>query len=310
MRSFDFSIIIPQPFSFELTVRKPAGWSWGAPEEVFEANTIFTATRLPDWRLVGIKLTGSKTGAQGVAYTNEALSDDDKKSLIRLVEIGLGRQDDLDGFYSLEDKDPLVKQLKDNLYGMRLGFLSGVFERAMLSICLQMAPIKRSQDMWGCLTGKYGETVEIDGRSIRYWPAPATIAGVSVDELKQDCRLGYRATAIHRVAEQMLEGFPSVLELTEMGASEALKSIQGLYGIGSYSSQIISPFRGFPLDVWSSRIFHEIFYGTAPEDSRAVIKQITEEATRRWGEHAGHVFVYVLNDLQNVAENYPITRIQ
>jgi hypothetical protein len=24
------------PYSFELTVHKPAGWSWSAPDEVFE----------------------------------------------------------------------------------------------------------------------------------------------------------------------------------------------------------------------------------------------------------------------------------
>lgn len=310
MHTFDFSIHIPQPFSFELTVRKPAGWSWGAPSEVLEDNAIFTATRLPDWRLIGIKLEGSKEGAEGVAYSNERLSDDDKRLIVRLVEVGLGAHDDVKSFYSLADKDPLVKQLKEDLFGMRLGFLSGVFERAMLAICLQMAPIKRSQEMWWCLTETYGETAKVDGRRVRYWPTPAVVTDASVEELKQRCRLGYRAKAIHRVAEQMLDGFPGVLDLVEMGTSESLKLIQGLYGIGSYSAQIVSPFRGFPLDVWSSRIFHEIFYGVAPEDPRAVIKQVTQEATRRWGDHAGHVFVYVLNDLPNLSQTYPITRIQ
>lgn len=192
---------------------------------------------------------------------------------------------------------------------MRLGFLSGVFERAVLAICLQMAPIKRSQDMWGCLTRIHGESVKVDDHEIRYWPTPVAVAAASVESLRTDCRLGYRAKAVHRVAKAMLAGFPNIFELIDMGRSEALQRIEGLYGIGAYSAQIVSPFRGFPLDVWSSRIFHEILYRRTPEDSRKAIKQVIKEAERRWGEHAGHVFVYTLNDLRNLAKRYPITRV-
>jgi hypothetical protein len=34
------------PYSFELTVRKPAGWPWLTPEEVYDEGVLWTATRI------------------------------------------------------------------------------------------------------------------------------------------------------------------------------------------------------------------------------------------------------------------------
>jgi hypothetical protein len=36
------------PYSFELTVHKPAGWWWSTPDEVFENGICWTVTRFKD----------------------------------------------------------------------------------------------------------------------------------------------------------------------------------------------------------------------------------------------------------------------
>jgi len=35
-----FTLTIPGPFDFSLTVAKPAGWPWSTPKEIFENNTL------------------------------------------------------------------------------------------------------------------------------------------------------------------------------------------------------------------------------------------------------------------------------
>ncbi len=305
-----FTLTIPQPFDFALTVRKPAGWDWGAPGEVWSHDTLYSTLNLSEDRVVGLSLSadGDKVTVK-TSGNGPVMSEGERAVLVERVKAGLGADDDLRSFYSLAGSDKLVRQLRKDLYGLRVGFLNGVFERCLLAITLQMAPLKRSLQMRDCLIDGYGTLVNVDGQKVRSWPTPAVIASADPNQLKQDCKLGYRAKAVHRMAEQILGGFPDILELAAMPEADAFKSLRTLYGVGEYSAQIVSPHRGFPLDVWSSRVFHEILFGTTPADSRGAISKVTDEAKRRWGAHAGHVFVYTLNDLPNLARNYPITRL-
>lgn len=203
----------------------------------------------------------------------------------------------------------MVKHLSEDLYGMRLGRPNGVFEVALLAICLQMAPPKRSNQMMDCLIEKYGDTAVFGDRNVRFWPAPALMAGVDETELKGACLLGYRAKYVVQTARILAEGFPDVLGLSAMGREEAVTLLKRLPGLGDYAARIVSPHPHFPLDVWSARIFHEIMFGTTPPKPREMVRKVTEAARARWGEYAGYVFVYVLHDLPRLRERYQITRL-
>jgi len=48
-----FTLTLPGPFDFALTVAKPAGWPWSTPKEIFENNTLWTGVRIGDI-LVGL----------------------------------------------------------------------------------------------------------------------------------------------------------------------------------------------------------------------------------------------------------------
>ena len=160
-----------------------------------------------------------------------------------------------------------------------------------------------------CLIERYGETVKVAGKNISYWPAAESIASLDAREIGKKCMLGYRAKAVHAVARSVAAGFPGIVELSRMDDDEMMKRLSSLYGIGSYSAQLISPHRGFPLDSWSARIFFEILFGETPPDSRSTISELEQEAERRWGRYKQYVFVYVLNDLTNLMANYPITKL-
>lgn len=310
MQSFSFLARVPEPFDFGLTVKKPAGWHWSVPTEVFEDGKLFTALRLRDFTPVGLKLEETKNGmVKTTVYSGRKISQKQKKETAERVRLGLGVEDDLNGFYSLGNNDTLVKILSEDLRGMRLGFPNDVFERSLLATCLQMAPMKRSTQMMDCLIRSFGEPVAVEKKKIRYWPSPEKIAVADSARLKEECNLGYRAEFIKRTAEAIVKGFPDVLELEGMPEEDALKRLRTLHGIGYYSSQIVSPHHGFPLDVWSARIFHEIMFGKTPDRPRDVIRDVEKEAQKRWGGYMWHVFVYVLNDLERLAKRYRITKL-
>ena len=74
-----------------------------------------------------------------------------------------------------------------------------------------------------------------------------------------------------------------------------------LYGIGEYSAELVMPGMGFPLDVWSAKIFGVLLRGKASNKLRDAIPELKEIAQKRWGKWVGYAFVCVLNDLENIS---------
>jgi 3-methyladenine DNA glycosylase/8-oxoguanine DNA glycosylase len=89
-------------------------------------------------------------------------------------------------------------------------------------------------------------------------------------------------------------------DLEKMTAEEARTELLKLKGIGDYSAGIIGPHPSFPLDVWSVKIFAEVFgieLGEKPQESIPNVKKYAEERFGRWRHY---VFLYVLHDLDNL----------
>ncbi|MFA5354742.1 MAG: hypothetical protein WC291_10975 [Thermodesulfovibrionales bacterium] len=77
-----------------------------------------------------------------------------------------------------------------------------------------------------------------------------------------------------------------------------------LPGIGDYSSDIINPHGGFPIDTWFADIFRKLFFGEEPVEGRAAIERIKAEGIRRWDGYAWMAFRYVVHDLEKLSEKF------
>ena len=174
----------------------------------------------------------------------------------------------------------------------------------ILAITLQMAPIKRSDQMMNLLIKEYGEKVAFDHKQISYWPSPERIAITQVSELRERCKLGYRAQILKGVAETVSHGFPTLQVLEKMSAQDARAKLMELKGVGEYSADMITPHPGFALDVWSSKIFSLLLLRKEPESPRDIISELKKLAEKRWGKWRGYVFTYVLNDLLNLSRRF------
>jgi len=54
----------------------------------------------------------------------------------------------------------------------------------------------------------------------------------------------------------------------------------------------------------------ELFFGRTPGRARDDIDRVREELSRRWGRWSWLAFAYVLNDLDNLAKLYPLSRLR
>jgi len=301
------------PNDFLLTIRKPAGWSLLTPYEIFEDGSLWTAMRLNSEKTFGLKLRSEGTVERPKIFcelfSRERLSVEKEKELSMVVTRTLSLREDIREFYALAEHDSLVKLLVEDLYGMRRTKRPDVFPSLILALTLQMAPIKRSQQMMDLLIKNYGAKIGFDGKRILYWPSPERIARAGVRELEAKCKLGYRAKTLKGIAQALCKGFPTPRELEEMSPEEARAKLMELKGIGEYSADIVSPHPGFALDVWSARIFNVLLFGEEAESPRSIIPRLKKVAEERWGNWRGYVFTYVLNDLKNLSRRFNLTEL-
>lgn len=292
------------PYSFPLSVHKPAGWPLLTPFEVFKDETLWTVMKHSD-ELLGVRLksagTVEKPRVSCTLYSDKKLDAEQFENLKDTITWMLSLNENIDEFYALAKKDSLVKMLVEDLYGLRSTNDPNLFAGLILAVTLQMAPISRSNQMMQLLIKKYGEAVKLDRKRILYWPSPETIVAATVKELEKNCKLGYRAKALHGIAETLVNGFPTAQELERVPAEEAKIKLMELKGIGEYSAEIVSPHEGFPLDVWSAKVFSLLMTGKTPKSPRDEIQRLKKLAEKRWGEWRGYVFVYVLQDLRNLS---------
>jgi DNA-3-methyladenine glycosylase II len=219
-----------------------------------------------------------------------------------MIKAALRTEEDLTEFYKLAREDKILSDVVKDLYGMRTVAWPELFPALILAVTLQMAPMKRSNQMMELLMEHFGDEARFDGKNIRYWPSPEKIAETTADALRAKAKLGYRAANLLSIANALKQGFPSMDALWDMEPQEAKEKLLTLRGIGDYSADIVVPGMGFPLDVWSAKIFHILFFGREPENPREAIQVLKKTAEERWGKWRGYAFVYVLNDLPTISE--------
>lgn len=284
------------------------------PFEISEKKILWTAMRTNSGEMLGLKLR-----SEGVVnnpkisckvYSHRKLSPLERREIVETLSWMLNLKEDINQFYLLAQNDSLVKILVNDLYGMRNTKQPDLFPRLILAVTLQMAPISRSDQMMNLLIEEYGEKTRFDGKEIKYWPSPARIADVSVKELREKCKLGYRAHWLKSIAETICEGFPEPRQLEKMSPQEAKAKLRELEGIGEYSADIVLPQAGLPLDVWSAKIFSLLLLGKASQSPRKAIQELKKLAEEKWGIWRGYVFIYVLHDLKNLSRKLKLNLTQ
>ena len=303
-----FSLQIPDPFDFSLTVAKPAGWHWATPKETFEGGVLWSGMYLGE-DPVGLKMHAGRKGVNVRVFSREALEDKALGELEELLSSGLGAEEDLPGFYRFARDDPVLSITVDDLYGMRVGMFDDIFGDTILAILLQMAPMARSNRMMEAVLDQYGTAIEFDGKTVILWPRVEEIARVDPGELRENAKLGYRAERLVHAAQYLADHPISQRSLSGLSQEEAVRQVMSIPGIGPYSAGIILGGSSLPVDTWSVMFLSELFLGVTPENPRKEIPAVVSKLAARWGSWSWLAFVYVANDLPNLAKTHPLSRI-
>ena len=304
--SLEFTM--PEPFSFELTVNKPAGWHWSTPAETFR-NGKFWAGIYLDSRPVGLKMQTAGRNVRADIYQEAMASVIDLQTLERELRKALGEEEDIAGFYEFAKSEPVLDEVVTHLNGMRLGSSRDLFGRVILAICLQMAPLKRSRQMMDLLLAEFGTPLGFDRHKMILWPRPGVIAALEPSVLRARAKLGYRAERLIAAARHLIDNSTSAEKLDTLSDEEAQRMVMTIPGVGEYSAGIILERRDVPVDSWSLVILSELILGRSPENGRSDIPALHELIKRRWGKWGWLAFAYIVNDLPYLASKYGLSRI-
>ena len=286
-------------------MKKPAEWSLFNAGEIYEANTLWSATRLRG-RLLGLKLhsvgTVEEPRIDVALFTSDRPTDRELTALKEALVTLIGADQDLNDFYDMARKDEILRHTVEDLYGMHDTQTAYLFNSVVLSICLQMAKLDRSMKMMASINRLYGTRVSFDHKEILVEPSAERIARLRPEEFAKKCNLGYRAKYLVGAAKMVARGFPETQQIMIMHPEEAKKKLMELPGVGDYAADIINPHGGFPIDAWSVDVFGRLFFGREPDNAREAIEAVKEEGLRRWGEFAWMAFFYVAQDLGNLSK--------
>ncbi|MHA1722526.1 MAG: DNA-3-methyladenine glycosylase family protein [Candidatus Baldrarchaeia archaeon] len=314
-RVFSYELDCLPPFSFDLTVNKKTrfgvNWYWITPYEKYYRGTMWSGVRLYNNKPVGLKVKALGTVQNPKilleVFSEDRLSNREEKEILEIIDRCLGLKDDITSFYTLAERFPYLRQSVEDLYGMRICSFPDFFSAVILAVTLQMASYGRTERMIKLLYRNYGEKIVFDNVEVIVCPSPTRITNVSEEELKGRCNLGYRAAFIKACAEAVVsQKAPTIKELADMKAEEAKRVLMSLKGIGEYSAEIITPHPSFPVDVWSVKIFCQLFKIKVDRSLRAMIPIVKRYAFEKFGRWQKYVYTYITNDLEKLPEKFKL----
>jgi 3-methyladenine DNA glycosylase/8-oxoguanine DNA glycosylase len=109
------------------------------------------------------------------------------------------------------------------------------------------------------------------------FPTPAEVAAHSPAELARLCRLGYRASALHRIAVLAVSGTVDLEALRDAGLpdGEVEARLRALPGIGPYAAANVMNLLGrhdhLPVDSWFRRVVQRGWFGGAAVPDRHLV---------------------------------------
>ncbi len=139
--------------------------------------------------LVLIKVSSSGTVEKPelsvMLNSNIVLTMQDKKAAEKIVEFIFNLGFDLTSFYREVKKDQAMHQISLQLYGLKNPTTPTVFESLIDSIVEQQISFKVAITIEHRLAKKFGEHLEICGKSFFAFPTAQNIAAASISEVQQ-----------------------------------------------------------------------------------------------------------------------------
>ncbi len=270
------------PFNFQATVRSH-GWRRLAPFS-WDEERLRRVERLSTGRVVKLAIGGSDelTGVIVAIRANEALTDGEVGEIEGKVRWMLGLEEELTDFYGLCEGEPALRHVVEEGKGHILRSPT-VYEDVVKTICTTNCTWRQTEGMVGRLVERLGEPYPLE--PLKAFPTPEAVAEAGENYLKQEVRMGYRASSIAQLSRQVASGDLDLegLKHSSLGTAELYKWLKSIKGVGQYAAAHILSLLGrydyLGIDTWARKLVSERFFDGAP-----VTDEEVQEVFAPWGK--------------------------
>ena len=279
------------PFDFELSA--PSSFPW-----LRSNGSCSRLLRLGSGKLVLVSLdsigTIEKPKLEVTIQSATPTNKEDEEEVVSKIFRILGLNQDLKGFYAFAQRDPVLRRVVSDFYGLRGYSEPTVFETIVIAILEQQVTLAYAGKMRECIVRKFGEEMKVNGQVYYAFPSPEVLERASIDQMKE-CKLSrYKASYIKGIANSIVKGEFDPEVLRQLSKEEGMERLMKFRGIGRWTAEYILV-RGLgknviPADDVALRKTTSEYYFAGKELSGKEIREFAGQ----WEEYQGLAAFYLL----------------
>jgi DNA-3-methyladenine glycosylase II len=227
----DFSLTPAGPFSLAASGRFLEGFAPAAYEAGSAGHLDLAFGVEGDWRTAGVHVQQEPDGTVSGEVTGDADLADVRAQVERILSLDV----DGGGFAAVGARDPVAGRLQERYPGLRPVTFWSPYEAACWAVLSQRVRITQAARLKARMATELGERVELHGRTLAAFPAPARLA-----ELDGFPGLfGRKAEWLRELAEAALDGRLDGARLRGLEPEQALTELRALPGLGAFSAELV-----------------------------------------------------------------------
>lgn len=242
------------PFNFRYTLWKPSHFRTNLE---CHSETVSWRTFRFGETLCGVRFEIEHDKLIASVFANKSWNKEICEKLVQRIDHAYGLHEDISSFVDLAKKNDVIGDTLRKLAGMRMSCPESLFEIAIISLLLQNTTVARSTQMMGKLLSNYGKKVEFDGQELLCFFSPEDMMDITEQELREICRLGYRAKYLPAFAHYFAKHDPDLF--MQLDRESIMAELQSIKGVGPYTAGVIASHalrdtEAVGLDTWNRKI--------------------------------------------------------
>jgi 3-methyladenine DNA glycosylase/8-oxoguanine DNA glycosylase len=295
-----------KPYNFRYTLWKPSHFYTGL--EVHSSEYSWRTIRFDLDTFVAFVAHEQKNCIIFDLYANTYLSEDAIKKLKKRIIYSYGLLE----YYSIPKKIICkydhIKTISVKYSGTRISCPENIFEISIISLLLQNTTIKRTTSMFRNMMENYGKLVNVNDIVLYVFFHPSDLYDITETELKEKCRLGYRAKYIKNYT--MFFNDNDEDNLWKLSKIELLKRLQSIKGVGPYTSNVVASHalrdtQAIPLDSWNRKILSKNIYNREAIEKDDLYSMLYHD----FNKYAGIISTYIIENAYSENPVVPLLKI-
>ena len=273
----NINVKLPPDFSFKSTIFSH-GWADLDPFIIGADHTSLSySLQTARGKVYNLQITHTDNTTMNI-LTLPAVSEDDRKDVLRMVQRMFRLDEDYLPFYQLAGKSPGFSWIVTHKAG-RLLRSGNLWEDMVKMLCTTNCTWRLTQIMTENLVQKLGRPVPVKGSQPlkNAFPDARTLASVDESFLRNEIKMGYRAPYLLEFALRVARREVDLkkFEDTPIPTSELYKALRQMKGFGDYAVsnllKLLGRYDYLGADSWSRQKFIQKHNKGKPCDDKKII---------------------------------------